>query len=89
MQEFKPVKSKTTYQKPSFMRKWRLINPSSRGSGQFLPKNDFVFNFAKCPSHYARLICKVPRGQDFFSCLKKIYYNKHVVFFCIFPNFDE
>ena len=31
----------------------------------------FFLIFAKCPSHYAWLICKVPRGQDFFFVWEK------------------
>ena len=39
--------------------------------GNFLPKNQF-FIFAKCPSHCARLICKVPRSLNFFCKSKYI-----------------
>ena len=31
------------------------------------------FIFAKCPSYYARLICKIPRSL-FFSCLKNKFF---------------
>ena len=44
--------------------------------------------FAKSPSHYAQLICKVSRNQDFFSCLQKrkiVLLKKEEVF----PNSDE
>ena len=32
--------------------------------GDLSQKEYFFFIFAKCSSHYARLICKVLRGQD-------------------------
>ena len=38
--------------------------------------------FAKYPLQYARLICKVPRGQDFFPVEKK----KFLAFFLIPMN---
>ena len=44
--------------------------------------------FAKCPSHYAQLVRKVSRNQDFFSCLQKIkivLLKKEEVF----PNSNE
>ena len=47
------------------------VNGLRKGYGEFWPKF-LVFIFAKCPSHYARLICKTLRNQDFFFCLKKI-----------------
>ena len=54
----------------TFGRHGRVTITLRGGYGEFWPKNQFFF-FAKCPSHYSRLIRKIPRSQDFFPALKK------------------
>ena len=54
------------------------------GYDKFWLKKQFFFTSAKCPSYHIRLICKIPRSQDFFTVKKNVLFEKNF-FFAFFP----